>query len=247
MRYSYFLFKILAFTCLAMILLSCKKEILYEGPVGDLKGRAILSDRNVTLTDYSGVEVIIDGSTPELRTTTNEKGEYTIQGLKTGIYDIVFTKNGFGTYKIVSFQFLGGNISTYAGSVTLNKLPDFSITDLKVDTGRFSPYNYFVNVKVSLSVTTYYYMRYYISDSPDVSYSNYQATDYIYNLLSFNLLETFLSKLPKGKQLYIIFYPSASNSSYIDISNGSQIYDINSAKASKVVPFMIPNTKSYKK
>jgi hypothetical protein len=234
---------------LMMILFSCKKEVYYEALKGELKGRVGLTDNSSTITDYSGVSVILDGSSPGLQTTTNAKGEYNFTDVKTGIYDIVFSKEGYGTYKLVSYQFIGGNIPTFIYPISLGKVPDFSITSLQVDTGRYSPYTYFVNVTGKISVLTYSYLRVYLSDRPDVSYTNYQATDVIFvnntGEITYNL-NNIISKYPKGKQLYIIVYPGIySSSSYIDLSSGNSIYTINTQKGSAIIPFTIPNTISY--
>ena len=252
MRCFYSILRTTVYVSLAMFLFSCNKETVYEDQLGgDLKGFVWVYNNNSTLTDYSGVTVTVDGSSPVLKTTTNEKGEYTIEGLKTGIYDLVFTKDSFATYKMISFQFVGGNVPLDAGFVSLYKLSYAKINDLKVDTSSYYQYYYAINVHGSLSgpSISYIYLRYYVSDSPDVSYTNYQATDYSYSsstgVFSFSPSNTLLSKFPKGKQLYIILYSCTTSSSYIDINTGNQIYMINADKASAVVPFMIPNTITY--
>lgn len=234
---------------LMMIVFSCKKEVYYEGLKGELKGKAGLYENNTTITDYSGVSVTLDGSSPGLQTTTNAKGEYEFTDVKTGIYDIVFSKEGYGTYKLVSYQFIGGNLPTFVYPVSLAKIPVFSITSLKVDTGRYNPYSYFVNVTGKVSVTASSNLRIYLSDRPDVSYTNYQATDYTFcnsaGEISYNPYNL-ITKYPKGKQLYIILYPSPYYfSSYIDLSTGNPIYTVNTQKGSAIISFTIPNTLSY--
>ncbi len=252
MRCFYSILRTTVYVSLAMFLFSCNKETVYEDQLGgDLKGFVWVYNNNSTLTDYSGVTVTVDGSSPVLKTTTNEKGEYTIEGLKTGIYDLVFTKDSFATYKIVSFQFIGSNVPTVASPVELYKLPDVKISDLKVDTSKNSPYSYSVIVHGSLSSSSSsLYLRYYISNSPDVSYSNYQASDYSFPssnvMFSFYINSNLLSKFSRDKPLYIIFYPCLSAlTSYIDINTGNQIYMVNTSQGSAVVPFMIPTTISY--
>lgn len=249
MRSIYYIYKIAACIGMMVIMLSCKKEIVYEGIKGDLKGKIYLLDYKSKITDFSGVSVTIDGSSPVLKTITNEKGEYELKDVKTGIYDIVFSKDGFGTYKLVSYQFIGGTLPTLVSPLQFYKQPDFTINDFKIDTFRYSSYFSYVTASASLPVSANGLLRYYVSYNPDVSYTNYQATDITYTnggAITFNLNNTLLSKFPKGKQLYIIMYPYASSAmSYLDITTGNQIYSVNTSKATAVVPFMIPITQSF--
>lgn len=233
-----------------MLLLSCKKEIEYEGLKGDLKGSVYLYDNEQSITNYSNVTVTAEGSSPLVKAVTNDKGEFTLQGLETGIYDIVFSKEGFATYKIISLQFIGGDTITAGYNPTLYKLPDFSITELKADTFRYIPsYPYFyVNITASVSnKSDYCYLRFYLSDNPKVSYSDYQFTDILMarngqllNQLSTDILKT-INKYPAGKKMYLIVYPDiAYSNSYLDIITGKQIYGINPDRGSAVVSFTIP-------
>jgi hypothetical protein len=249
MKYSYSMCKLSAVLCLVVLLISCKREIIYEGPMGALAGKITLAGFNVK--DNSGVLVTIDGTSPALHTTTNEKGEYSIENIKTGLYDIVFSKDSFSTFKIISCQFIGGKLPSYIDPITLYKLPYFSINDLKVDTGTYSWQTGFVKVSALLNNSTSGTLRYYLSYSPDVSYTNYQQTGYIYvnagNNLSYNFNTTALRNFKKGKNIYIILYPSSVSYSgtYIDLITGNTIYGVNVSLPSSIVSFVLPNTLYY--
>lgn len=246
MKRYYWLFKLLAVIAIIASFCSCKKEIEYSGLSGELKGTVTLYDERTKANDCSGVTVTVEGSSPKLQATTNEKGEFDIKGLKTGIYDIVFTKSGYGTYKAVSYQFIGGSIPTYA-SATLAKLPDVKILGVKVNVDSDKYHLYSINVRGTLSEETRSFnLQYYISDSPDVSYTRYQATGMQFNCIKdfeFRLDYALFYKLPQGKQLYVRLYPVVeTSSSYIDRTTGLSIYSVNPDCASEVIPFMIPKT-----
>jgi hypothetical protein len=249
MKFLYTMSKLSTVLCLVILLFSCKREIIYEGPTGELAGKITLSGVNVK--DNSGVLVTIDGASPTLHTTTNAKGEYSIQNVKTGIYDIVFTKDSFSTFKIISFQFIGGNVPSYVYPRTLYKLPYFSITDLKVDTGRYNSYNGFVTVSGLLPNSPNIVFRYYLSYSPDVSYTNYQQTGYLYSNpgenLSFNFNSNVLKNFISGEKIYLILYPSSfyNTQTYIDMVTGNPVYGVNVSMASAIVSFVLPNTQFF--
>jgi len=239
-----------------LFVISCKKEITYEGTTGEFKGTVIEYDENYNqISDCSGILVTAEGSDPLLQVTTNAAGEFSIKNLKTGIYDITFTKEGFATYKLVSFQFIGGPEPYICSKKILCKLPNVDITSLTIDTILYHNYYSYVQVKGTVSNdTTETRLRYFISDSPDVSYTNYQATDYEstysssgnFGSFSFNISSTILKMYGKKKQLYFIMYPYGSLSGgYTDITTGKTIYFVNPAKASVVVPFVVPSTTLY--
>lgn len=249
MKKYYWMFKLLAVIAIIASFCSCKKEIelKYSGLTGELKGTVTLYDERTKVTDCSGVTVTVEGSSPKLQATTNEKGEFDIKGLKTGIYDIVFTKSGYGTYKRVSYQFIGGSISSYAYG-SLYKLPDVKILGVKVDVESTNHVFNLIYVSGTLSEETRSIsLQYYISDSPDVSYTSYQATGFgfFYDVkdFGFRLRDELLYKFPQGKQLFIRVYPVAETSfPYMDLTTGLSIYPVNPDCASEVIPFMKPKT-----
>jgi hypothetical protein len=245
--------KIKYYSVLVLILFfSCTKEIINEGISGELKGRVWLHKPSSFNNNNSGALVTVEGSDPLLQTITDSAGEFSIKNLKTGIYDLVFSKDSFGTYKFYSYQFIGGNEPTLMMPVELFQLPDSKITVFKADTVRISSNNYQIELLGSLSDTDTFMLRYFVSDSSTVSYSNYLVTGYFYAFnktdFSTSLNETYFKSFSGGTQLYIILYPSAYpfNMSYMDIITGNQIYNVTVNGASEVVPFKVPETLSSK-
>src|SRR4030042_2255473 len=243
---SVFANKFFILLCIAVLTAGCEKVIHYEGITGDLRGR--VKGKNTYLKD---VLVTIAGASDSLRTLTNEEGLFIFEGLKTGIYDIVFSNDSFATFKLVSFQFIGGNIPTYTNPVTLYKLPIGQITNIivHVDSTSMMFYN---TASVIISGTTsdmtdnYSHAQYYISDQPNVSSSDYKITNLISidklpgdtaftYIINFNMK---LSSFEPGAKLYIIFYsatsPYSTDYSYLDIETGNLIYTNISNQGSNV-------------
>lgn len=223
---------------LIILCFSCKKEILYEGPVGDVKGRLKLYDSFNAITDYSGVEVSIDGTSPIMKTTTGKDGVFTFTNLKTGVYNLIFKKQGYVTHKILSWEFVGGNIPVIVGPLYIYKLPDSKVTDLKVDTS-------YIGIVASAKVSNYNQScyRYFIGDEPDVSCEKFLVSNtyFLYGQdFKINLTDLTFQKFAKGKKLYIILYPSALGSGYLNIETGTNSYPVNPEQGSKVVGFTVP-------
>jgi hypothetical protein len=245
MRCFYSIMKITIGLLLMIFLVSCKKEIVNIGTEGELNGAVNLyiSNNNYSLHG-SGVKVTIDGSSPLFQTTTDENGQFVIKELPTGIYDLVFTKDSFVTNKIVSYQFVGGEIASTVGQIGLYKLNYSKITDLTVNS-TIDP-NYWVSVKGKISQPIIFGFRYYLSMDSNVSYSNYQATgETEYNLdgeVWINLYNDDLLNIPANTTIYLIIYPcSAFYASYFDINTGKEIYMVNTQLPSGIVSFVSPN------
>jgi len=87
----------------ALLILSCKKsktEYSIPEPEPELKAKVILYDEGSKTIDNSGIKVLVENSNPEISTTTDSKGNFTLS-LKSArdVFAIVFEKEGIGTYK----------------------------------------------------------------------------------------------------------------------------------------------------
>ena len=235
-----FIFFILGITI--VLLFSCKKQIDYEGPKGQIKGNIKLYDGVKTITNYSGILVTVEGSSPHLQTTTNAAGDWVIDNLTTGIYNLVFSKDSFATFKALNVQFLGGNVPYYLSTSALYKLPYNVITGFSIDSIKYA-WGSNVVISIAFQASSVPNFRFYLSEDSTVSYSNYQST-FLWPsayIPTYNIPGTILSKFKAGEKMFAICYPcTLSQTSYTDMITGNQIYGVNSALASHVVRFTIP-------
>ena len=97
-----------------------------EGPKleGEIYGRILTYDLSYNKhSEHSGVNVIIDGIGES--TITDSSGFWIIDGISTGIYNLNFEKDGFGTNKRLEFQFVGGGRAN-VGLIQLQEIPEKS-------------------------------------------------------------------------------------------------------------------------
>ena len=233
--------------------MACEKETDYEVLSGQLIGYVTLynSVKN-KMPDNSGVEIVVEGSNPQIKSSTNEEGQFIIDNLKSGIYNIVFNKEGFCQYKIVSYQFVGGNKPSTVSQTALYSQSNIQIDSLKITN---LERQYTVQFKVNAKVTnqnekTSSYCRYYLSNEPDISYKNYTTTD-ITNVFSGDekisfYLQIDTLKFPIGSELYMIMYPTSETYQYYtDINTGNKIYtSININNPSNVANITIPEVEA---
>lgn len=128
-RYS---FAVLMALVLSAVLLGCETEGPQgpAGPVltGDLIGFAVLTDLNGTqLTDRSGVTVTAEGT--NVSDVSDSSGRWVLVNLPTGTYTIAYSKTGYGTRKLMGYQFVGGG-ETLFGTTSLYQIPGFTVTGL---------------------------------------------------------------------------------------------------------------------
>ena len=111
-----------------MIIFSCDEPEV-RPLSGDLIGRvgALMDEFGKLMTDRSGYLVRLEGTTPELTATTDKDGKFSISNLPAGTYNLVFSKSGFQTLKVFSYQFNGGNVPTYYEAPLLSQLSTTSI------------------------------------------------------------------------------------------------------------------------
>jgi hypothetical protein len=246
--------RILYFISIVSILIlmtGCKKgDIGPAGPslTGDLIGYAFLYDVNGNqLVDNSSITVSIDGN--NISATTAADGRWVLSGIKTGTYNLTFTKAGYGTHKTIGMEFVGGG-QAYYGSEYLYQIPSFTITGLSATTST-GQVNIAGTLYGSLPTSYYRYIRLFIGTSPTVSSDpkNYAFTNLVY---AYNSSTSFSSTIDKqtinysgissGQTIYIVAYAASSYGydSYIDITTGKYYYPSINPTPSNVVSVVVP-------
>lgn len=108
----------------SLLLASCDKDEPSTSATlsGNIAGHVVFNgfDPSHPLTDYSGTVVTIEGRAENAITDTS--GAFTLKGIPAGIYTIVYTHQGYGTYKEIGFQFTGGG-TAYVSTKSLTPLP----------------------------------------------------------------------------------------------------------------------------
>lgn len=97
---------------------------------GSISGFVNLYEENGTqIKDRAGVKVSIEGRNNFAY--TDAEGRYLLENVDAGIFNIVFEKAGFGIYKIIAHEFVGGG-DAYLYSIGLLVLPSFNVTSLNI-------------------------------------------------------------------------------------------------------------------
>lgn len=119
-----------------LFLAACKNDTIVQNTdSGSFRGNvALVSAMGDTLSNYSGVTIRIEG-TP-FQATSNTVGDWEIDNVPAGIYNLLLSKPGFDTLLLPQYQFSGAGVSfvvsTAIQALPMDSLP-FTITNTTQD------------------------------------------------------------------------------------------------------------------
>ena len=257
-----------------VLLLACNKNsnqhsitvpdvIQAEKRRGNIVGTVQIIDLDgKMLPDASGATVAIDNSTMYSESMAN--GRWTLDSIPFGTYDLSISKSGYGTAKIMGlFHAASNHAPTLIGkSKILNQISNIEVT--AVNTKKFTEINptliNFINEGVAedgivfdpvfnSSTPGEKKIRLFFGTSPDVSTTNYIATEKQKfsgrsnesENFSF-VLKWFVSRgFEPGQTLYVkAFGDGYGDDEYDDPISGLTVFPSLASKGSPVVSFVLP-------
>ncbi len=239
------------------ILTSCDKEHSENpensernGLKGDLIGWiTAYNEFGVKYENRSGILVTLEGSNPLITATTDSNGKYQVFNLSQGTYNISVSKAGFTKTISQGFSFTGGAGTPRIFGLSITEpstLPATQLTMVK-DTINKANQMYFEVINNNNPNFLSQQYRYFLSNKPNVSSSNFQFTSTTGSSPSLNGYKLYLRPqviidhniYPTGSTVYIILYGDTSyKPTYLDEITGFNIYPSISPFPSNVVSFV---------
>jgi hypothetical protein len=224
------------------MIVSCKKEYPTQVQTGNMIGFVTLYDENgILIQDKSGVSISVSGS-KSYNVITSANGKFEIDNVPSGTYNLIFTKDSFGTTKRIGTGFVGGSNPVYISQILSKPTSTIvKLISLSVDTNKLVHVTFQLNYNGSTGN-----VRFYFGTSDSVSYTNYDYTvldGFSGNKISGNRTITLSNtpSFPSGTQVYFIAYGSPSySSSYTDIVTGKTIYPSLNSSESQIMSVMFP-------
>lgn len=213
---------------------ACKKESTNPAPAGTkskLTGTVQLWDDKLNSNmDRSGVTVSIDGVSS---TTTDANGKYSFDNLTNDIYTITFSKEGYGTCKLVginhAFNASGTTVpNKNLGKISTTKVDAFSYYNNTFNEAPGVSFSYTLNP--TPSVNNKGFVRYFLSKSSSVSNINYEAFTEVKsyssnNIAGFSVDDLAALGFQSGQTVYIKMYgDSFISNDYDDPNSGKRIF-----------------------
>ncbi|HET9135478.1 MAG TPA: carboxypeptidase-like regulatory domain-containing protein [Candidatus Kapabacteria bacterium] len=217
-----------------------------DGVTGDLIGSVTLFDyRGRSMSDKSGVLIQCEGTSYSAVSASD--GSWVIHNLPTRNYSIAYSKDGFSTYKVTTYQYIGGNVQRIDGTV-LRQPCRFTMTidgfimaksDTTItndSTGGHSTNrtgNIYSHTSDDTPDSVYVYATYLFGRSEsmnpldpnsyvvqvDVSNPYPNKTPGQVNF-SATMQYTTFSKFKPGERIYVVAYPYLGLTSYYDVRTG---------------------------
>jgi hypothetical protein len=262
------------YVAIALILtLACNKNsnqhsmivpdvIQAENRRGNIIGSVRLFDQNDNpLTNGSGLTVTI--AQTNVSTVTNELGKWKLDSIPFGTYDLIFTKSGYGPSKIMGLYHAASSHATtnVSGNRYLSMISDLQINNFLA---RKTSQVFNITSLLALGLTEdgiIFYpgfkntsnkekaVRLFFSSNPDVSSTNYMATEkqfYSGNILT-NENDNFKTSwfvsrgFEPGQTVYVRAYGDARyTDDFEDPISGLTVFPCLSPNSSAVISFVVP-------
>ena len=235
--------------CLLSIvfLFSCKKDNSNVPVIttGKITGSVTLyNERSNTLSSSEGMTVSIDGTI--LSTVTNASGSYQFENIPNDIYNLTFSKPGFGTFKLFGFSHTGtGNNSSIVPGKSLGQLSTTTIVSqsatLRGDSVQIS-----ATISPAATSAARRGVRIFFDNSAAVSSSTYKNFSQVYftsNVPSvlFSKEDLYAMGFAAGSTVYARVYgDSFFANDYEEVSTGATVFPNLNTNSSAAVSFTLP-------
>jgi hypothetical protein len=252
---------------LAVLLLGCGKNSDHHAIIvpdliqgnntrGNIVGQILLYDEDgKAIADKSGVVVSIDNST--VSTQTGIDGKFQLDSIPAGTYDISYSKEGFGTGKILGLYHAAANHATTliknSESMAVNStlaINNIVIQPFDPSLQQFGVSGLHIVPVFENHSGTEKWVHLFFSDNNNVSAANYKA-DYKIKVSgtanqfdNYNMTTKWFESLgfTKGQTVYVKAYGDCFLSdAYTDPLSNQVIFPSLSNKPSNVVSFVVPS------
>lgn len=219
---------------------------------GTITGFVTLHDEfGVQKPDNAGMIVSLEGLQTAFPSTTRAEGRFTITNAFAGLYNLSYRKEGYGNYKRIGINHLGGNTPTTAAPVDLWETPRTVPSDLSVSVTGFALTFTGLTTPVqpaTADTTQQRRVRLFFGRDERVSQLNYVSTLSQYRVppggqgaFSIRLSADDLLAFKPGERVYAVAYGiTAVENSYVDPDTKRTVYSGTNPKPSNVVSFVLP-------
>jgi hypothetical protein len=226
-----------------------------QTPTGNLVGFVSPLDENGINLPKAGVTVTITNTTPALTQTTDANGRYEFVALRSGTYNLTFTRNDLSLFKVFGYGHVGGDQPGLLGTTYLTAYATTVVSNVTVGSAQYSPnVGFYTPLNLVISGggninSSYRRVALYASASPGVNSTTGTLINsyYLYSNGTTAQLQVLRAELnaagfASGTAVYVVLYgaPYYNGLSYTDIATGRSILSGLNPTASQVVSFIVP-------
>lgn len=233
---------------IALSFFACNKdEEEKKETASSISGKVALYNEGLTSVENSDMTVTVEGTSPLLTAHTDADGNFIIENVPFGTYNLFFEKTGYGAYKYFNATLTetGGPLNL-SETIDLGQQSSLIITDFMVHISHGS-IDYTGTVDPEGTADTPKYVRIFYSADSTVSSSNYSYYSEAYEITTstfeFPITSEKLNEegFASGSTVYMKVYGDAYwNNSYEDPISGDMVFPNLSIDSPETVSFVIP-------
>jgi hypothetical protein len=249
-------FFVVGFIGFLFSLSACSKEntTTVQASAGKMIGTIqTWDDKTISTNDAGGISIVLNNLTGfSSSTTTDASGKFLFENLPYDVYDMVISKAGYGTLKVfgISHTSSSSSLFTLLPTISFGKISTTSVTSFSVAGNTFNgmpgvSFNYAFNPSPSTSNRAF--IRYFLSTTPDVSNTNYQAYSSIYNFSSLSNMAGFTSNdlvgmgFTVGQTVYVRMYgDSFKSNDFMDPNTSKREFPNINNTTTTAISFVVP-------
>ncbi len=235
---------------LLVLFIGCTKEITEE-QVGNLRGNVVaISYQNYSATVMDNAKIKLQSGDYIVEVATDINGDFELNNIPIGTYNLIYQKEGYGTYIDYGVQIFGGIIPLQLNSISLYELTDGKMDIQNIETiGYKSSYNSRLEIRFDYqrketnstmflllfskenNIDLQHYEVSYIIGSYFESGTVYMSADY--------------DEFPENSKWYVKIYPVLNEYYYLDPETGKEVYYSANAEVSTSASFTINEATNY--
>lgn len=244
----------LPLSLLLLLVAACdKKDNNNNTPVSATLSGTIQTwdDKLNSTTDAAGITVTI-ANLPGVSTLTDANGRYSFANLPFDTYELSISKAGYGTYRVfgITHAYNAAQTFTQVPLIAFGKLSTTTVTGLSVTGNSINGepgVSFSYNLNPVPSTSSRAFVRYFLSNTADVSASSYKAYSNqlnfsnLSNITGFTQSQLISMGFSSGQMVYVRLYGDSWRSNdYFDPNLGRQVFpNINPATV-PAVSFVVP-------
>ena len=173
----------LALPAFLVVLAACDKDTENQtAPAADLFGTVTLYDDRTTALSPAGMVVSVDGLTATA--TTDASGRYSFTALPKDVYNLTFTKAGYGTFRLFGVNHNPSGTSTQVAGRTLGQVSTTTVTGLTITPVGTDTVSLSVSISPAGTASASRGVRFFYHTDANVSASNYVGFSPVYTIRS---------------------------------------------------------------
>jgi hypothetical protein len=212
----------------------------------DIFGSLKLFDEGQTQIDNAGMAVSIEGTVPLITDTSDSDGNFRLPDVPFGLPTIVYSKEGYGTYKNMGFQHNNTGHDNELPTPVLGQLSSTEVTDVTFTLGTDNV-RIFITIDNEGTVDEPKYVRLFFGSFNTVDYNEYTST-FKLTLITPVPNEVLLTPIqlsnlgfPAGETVFVKVYgDSFYSSDYFDPGTLFQVFPNVNPNSAPEVTFVSP-------